>query len=249
MNREGENQKAQLIREVTERLAASGNVCDQRKGRDLEELLELSETIWRDRFSLEGFLSGARRMLLAVCTFTGVRSFIWEGKPGMAERFRFVIGMTPDYPLSLPAIKFQEPIPYSPHVVHPAFLPDDLAGLSGELQEYLRNGRGCMCYVHSQQWSPTTDSLAIACWEASRILAGRFHAEAGSLNQSARDFMLRGEAGDRMGPSLPYPRTPAEGRQREALFSWGQGDAAEAPDSDAMDWVDEGDREAERHAS
>jgi hypothetical protein len=239
MNTHDRSENGLGVGEVIRQLRESTNVCDQRKGHDLEEVVTLTRTAWADRLTVCGFLKGARRSLLAVCSLTGTKGLVWEGAPAVADRFRFVAGMNPDYPLSLPFFKFLTPaIPWNPHCVHPAFVPGDTAGLPAEMQAYLREGQGNLCYIQWHQWNAKNDSLAVAIWDMSRILSGRFHAEAASLNHAARDYMLRGECGVELGPPLPYPRFSAA-----AAAAAGEEEGGGEAGGKAVAWLGE---EAER---
>lgn len=227
------------VADIVRQLQGSANAWDQRKGVDLTEILALSQNEWRDRVALRAFARGPRRTLLAIVNLAGTKSLVWEGKPTQVDKFTFAMAIHNSYPQSMPFVKFMVPVPFNPHVVNLAFLPDDTAGIPAELQAYLRQGSGNMCFLRSEQWNPARDSLAVVIWQVSRILSGRIRAEAASLNQAARDFLLRGEPGFELGPPLPFP---CAGRSSAAVPPW------EAEGACDVEWLDGESEEADRDA-
>ena len=228
--------------EIAQRLLESENVCDRRKGLDLCGLIDASRGIWKGRFRIESFAGGPARSLAVICSIGNLRSLLWADEPRRHDRWRFVIGITHDYPLSRPEVSFLKPLPFNPHVVMASFTPQ-VDGLPPELQAYIRNGSmGSCCYLRSDHWRPTTDSLVTVVWLLSRLLAGQIHAEPFSLNKAARDHMLRmirsGEVAD-LGPPLPCPVPAATGRRAATGGN-------EAGDADIV-WTDVESEEVANH--
>lgn len=223
-------QKPATMEGVIGRLLASASHCDKRKGVDLGGLLELARGAWQGRFGVLGFAAATRGALAAVCALSGTRSLVRADELG--DAFRFALVIPPRYPLSMPHVQFLDPVPFSPHVVHPESLPDP-AGLPAELQGYIRQGVGYMCYLKADQWNAARGSLALAVWQVSRILSGRVHGESASLNRAARDYLLRMRAaGDQrivLGPPLSYPidlKRPAVAASPNGDIEWEDADAA-----------------------
>jgi len=194
--------------DVVQRLLASANVCDQRKGRDLAQLLDLSRGPWAGRFQVLGFRPGPDRSLGVVCLMRANGLLRSGAQPEPLDTWFFVLAVPHSYPLAAPVARFIRAIPYCGHVVHPRFLPD-LTRLPAELQEHLREGAGHVCWVRSGQWTAdASNSLAVAVWHVSRLITfAKSHGEAGSVNPSARDYALREAEAGRLplGPPLPYP--------------------------------------------
>lgn len=223
---------------VVGELGASPNLCDQRKARDIQALIQLSRGAWAGRFALLGALANADRMLILVTQLIA-RGLVWSGRPQGHEQWTLALGMRHNYPLSLPAASFVQVVPYNPHVAHSAFVPEE-RGLPPELQQYIRALRmgqdgGC-CFVRTAQWSPAVShDLALAVWQVSRLLTGaHFFGEQGALNRHATShYLALAEQGLLpLGPPLPPPRTPEAG----AITRLQAGIAAEGGDDD-IEWV------------
>lgn len=196
------------IQKIVQQLLASENVCDQRKGRDLQQLLQLSHGLWRSRFEILGVRTTSDRSLVILCRLQVV-GLIWSGdNPVKYNTFICAVGIPNNYPLSKPWIKFLGQIPWCCHVVHQDFVPDT-KGLPANLQEYLRQGAGNCCYTRTSQWTPSL-TLAVVIWQVSRLLTfSKVWGEAGSLNLAARDYALRsakeGKIQLPLGEPLTYP--------------------------------------------
>lgn len=237
MNNKNGKGEAQTVDQALGRLLESKSACDKRKAVDLEELLRLSQGQWKGRFAVLGMASGARGSLLVICGLKGTRGLVWTGEAREIDAFQLAVAIPSRYPLSMPQLQFIGKAPFSPHVVHPDFLPD-AAGLPPELRGYARQGVGYCCYLEAKQWNAARMSLATAVWQASRIVGGRIHAEKGSLNNSARDYMLRmrkSAQGLDLGPPLSYP-TPKPGARSRGGADRGGGAAG----SGDMEWVEAG---------
>jgi len=206
------------IQKIVKQLLASENVCDQRKGRDLQQLLQLSQGSWRSRFEVLGARTTTDRSLVILCRLQVV-GLIWSGdKPVSNNTFICALGIPNNYPLSKPWVKFLGQIPWCCHVVHRDFVPDS-KGLPANLQEYLRQGAGNCCYTRTSQWTPSV-TLAIVIWQVSRLLTfSKVWGEAGSLNLAARDYALRtakeGKIRLPLGEPLAYPhdKYPFDGEE------------------------------------
>jgi len=194
---------------VVERLIASSNVCDNRKGSDLNELLVLSRERWRNRCRVVQLGSTPEGGLAIVCQLQ-VAGLTWsDGQAVRRDAFRCTIGIANTYPMSMPDVRFLDPVPWCGHVVHRDSLPE-ASGLPPQLQDYLRQGHGRCCYLRSSQWTPAKGTLVIVLWQVSRLIAfGKGWAEAASLNPAARDHALRlARQPGRLplGKPLPCPR-------------------------------------------
>jgi hypothetical protein len=206
-------------------LTMSANVCDRRKVRDLRGLEAFCRGPWRDRFEIVKAGSMPDRSLGMVCALRA-NGLVWaNGAPQAHDIFAFVLGLPPNYPVAIPSVRFLDPVPWSPHVVHADFLPP-LNGLPAEFQEYVRQGHGHCCYLRTFQWTPdaATHTLATVAWQISRILTlSKSWAEVNSLNLVARDHALRlaREGAVPLGAPLPCPTAPP--------------DAAAADDEDGED--------------
>jgi len=224
--------ESKLISEdVIRQLLASDSVCDLRKGNDLARLHTLSQGPWAGRFAFLGFggnPDGSFTMLCRVHT-TGL---VWQGEALPHDVFTFAAVISRYYPLSLPRIKFADPVPYCPHVVHKEFLPP-MAHVPTEFQEYVRKGgHGNCCYLRASQWSSdsATHNLAVVAWQVSRVLTlGKAFGEAQSLNPAARDHARRLAEDHRLplGDSLPYPHDDEQqqptvlcGEKPEDVIEW-----------------------------
>ncbi len=245
MNRETARKHKTGIEKIIERLLASENVCDNRKGNDLNELLILSHKRWRDMFHILRVGSTPEGALAVVCRLQAT-GLIWSG--GQAVRhdsFHCVVGITNSYPLSMPSVQFLEPVPWCGHVVHKDFLPE-VSTLSAQWHEYLRQGHGRCCYLRSSQWSPATGTLAIVLWQVSRLVTlSKEWAESVSLNPAARDYALRLIREDGrlpLGESLPYPHDIVSEIAQSNFAAEG------LLEGDDIDWSDENE-EVARDAS
>lgn len=195
------------VQGIIDQLLRSENVCDERKGSDLKQLVQLMEGRWAGRFNILRTAGTLERSLLIVCRL-GVSGLIWAGnRPIPNDDFVCTAAIPNYYPLSQPDVRFIGKIPWCCHVVHKDFLPNTTE-LPADLHEYLRQGDGNCCYMRSSQWSPSA-TLALVFWQVSRLLTfGKSQGEAGSLNPAARDHMLRlTRQGDQLplGDPLPYP--------------------------------------------
>ncbi|MBN2564803.1 MAG: hypothetical protein JXB46_03750 [Candidatus Eisenbacteria bacterium] len=196
---------------VVARLKASPNVCDQRKGRDVEALMALAQGKWSSRFSLVRAFPGPQRSLTLLCELV-ISGLVWRNQPEPHSDWLIALGLPWNYPLAMPGAGFLRDVPYNPHVSHRAFALEP-RGLSAELHRYveeLRSGRdGGICFVRASQWTAdSTRDLALLIWQISRILSGNvLYGEAAALNHSARDHYLRLKQEGKLplGPSLPFP--------------------------------------------
>lgn len=240
------------IDSLAARLMASPNVCDQRKGRDLARLQQLSTGVWRGSFTLQAAAPLGEHRVIALAGRLGVQSLAWNGQePYPHDRWTVLIGLEHHYPLAMPQVRFVgEPIPYNPHVMHRDHVPDE-ATIPAELRHFLvqlREGYdgGC-CYMASAQWetSPEFD-LAMVLWQVSRILTGvRIHGEQAALNNHARDSYLRLADQGRLplGPALPVPSAatvaPAEQQadpvEEDGIMEWQAHDGEESED---IEWIE-----------
>jgi len=236
---------AKRLAETPERLSRviatyldSARASDQRKGRDLDRLRQLGRAAWRERFQLLDIRSQPDRTVVVLC---GLRAegLVWDGtRPQRRGAFAFGLLVPPTYPLSPPGVQFIPPaIPFHPHVIHPDHLPV-VEDLPDDLQPYGRDGRaGLCCYARPGQWSADLSfTLALVVWHVSRLLTGKVFPESISLNNVARDEMLRLSAAGELpfGDPLPYPH---------------EGDAADAQppaqspidgaDDEDIEWIEE----------
>ena len=177
----------------------------------------LGRVLWANRFEILGFGGRPDGALSMLCRLRAT-GLIWQGEPGPHDTFTFTVDIPRYYPLSPPGIRFVEPVPFCPHVVHEQFLPA-MEHVPPEFQAYLRaGGHGNCCYLRSSQWSsdPATHDLAIVVWQLSRVVTlGKAVGEVQSLNPRARDHALRLAQADRLplGKSLPYPSDHGEETQ------------------------------------
>jgi hypothetical protein len=193
---------------IIDALGASANACDQRKSVDLGELLALGDGVWRGRFALTGFQQGPERSLVALCQLR-TPGLVWSGNRAVEhDDFHFALCIPHRYPLAMPIVRFLPPIPYSPHVVLAAHLPE-MTGLPASLQEYIRAGEGNCCFMLSSQWDARRSTLAMVVFQISRVVSfTKIHGEVSSLNHVARDTALRLQREGRLplGMCLPYPQ-------------------------------------------
>ncbi len=229
------------LRRAVDRLLESTNPSDLRKGRDLRQLSELSEGLWNGRFAPAALigLSDERLGLLAMLKVAGL---IWSDGPQAHDAWTLLITLPRHYPLASATVQFVGHVPYNPHVVHRAFVPDR-AGLPAELHSYVaavRSGQdgGC-CFVRHTQWAAdVTCDLSLLVWQVSRLLCGaRIHGERSSLNDQARDhyLQLRDKGQVPLGPALPFPH----GSSQELCA--GFEDSQQMPDCDeAVEWLTAG---------
>ena len=238
------------IDHVVRNLVASPNVCDRRKARDVQALVQLSTGPWAGRFALAGAVAQPDGTLHIIARLT-VRGLIWNGEPQGHEPkyprespkissntlWLLALAMRPNYPLTMPAARFLNIVPYNPHVAHRAFVPEE-HGLPADLQQFihaLRMGQdgGC-CFARATEWSPAiTHDLALATWQVSRVLTGaHIFGESGALNRDACDHYLSlGEQGLLpLGPALSIPHTDEAGAVAELQAR------ADAEDPD-VEWV------------
>ncbi len=225
---------------VVKELAASANLCDLRKARDIQALVELARGAWAGRFALLGALADPDRTLVLV-TQLQAKGLVWSNKPQSHDQWTLAVGMRHNYPLSVPVASFVNVVPYNPHVAHGAFVPEE-RGLPADLQQYIRALRmghdgGC-CFVRTSQWSSAaTHDLALAIWQVSRILTGaHFFGERGALNRHAcTHYLTLAEQGLLpLGPALPPPRAPEAG----AIVRMEASAAAEGGDDDEdVEWI------------
>jgi len=221
---------------IIERLTASENVCDNRRGADLQELLTLSRGPWRERFEILRFASMEEGALAVVCRLSVTGLVCRDGQPVRHGAFVCALGIPNSYPLAPPTVQFLGTIPWCGHVVHKDFLPE-VSQLPPFLQEYLRQGHGRCCYVRSSQWRADVGTLAIALWQVSRLVSfDKTRGEVASLNPMARDYARRlAEDGGSvpLGPPLPYPRV-------DDLEQVGATAVAETPrtvEGDDVEWL------------
>ena len=202
------------VESVIQRLVASPNVCDQRKGRDIGMLQELGQRAWAGRLAPMGIHPGPGGRSFFVVGRLRTAGLAWRnGEPQQNSIWTMALEVQASYPLVMPGCVFVgQENPYNPHVTHRSFIPD-AAGLPPVLQQYLRTLReggrdGVCCYARSTEWkSDASHHLALIVWQCSRILCGaRLWGERGSLNNDARDYYLRlGREGKLpLGPALPY---------------------------------------------
>ena len=115
-----------------------------------------------------------------------------------------------------PDVRFLDPIPFTPHVIHPS-CPINEAELSQELLGYLerirRQEAGWCCYVRANAWLPTVEyDLALCLYLVSGILSGaRVWGERGSLNPLALQWFQRERMQLPLGDPLPFPHSDATG--------------------------------------
>ena len=196
-----------LTVEIVERLTASDNLDDQRKGSDIAEVLRLSQDIWKGRLDILDFAAGENRSL--VVDFRMITpGLIWDGgHPIPHDLFHLKVALQHNYPAFQPSFRFEGKVPWSMHVVHKQFIPD-VEDLAPEIQAYLRQGHGNCCALRSWSRDVNTHSLAICLQQVSGIVSmDIYRGEAYSLNRQARDHTLRLAAEHRLplGPPLPYP--------------------------------------------
>jgi len=228
------------IDDVVPRLINSANVNDQRKGHDLQQLQWLSANAWARMFSLTGAMPGPRRMLHVFARLR-VAGLLWEGEPRLHDDWRFALGIPHSYPLAEPLVTFVDgPTPFNGHVLHGDFLPNR-EGMAPELQHFLNVGaNGICCYALAGDWSTALDhNLALVVRQVSRILTGLQHGERYSLNEHARDYLLRMAEEGRLplGPALPIPGnvdrvaqdTTRDDAREEAVEWLGMRDSAGRP--------------------
>ena len=153
-------------------LTGGANVIDRRKGRDLQNLLELQKGPWRDRCVVTDIVAAPRRQLLLTVQLN-VNGLAYCDEPYPHGDWKLAVVVGQHYPLEMPNIRFLEPTPYNPHVLDTRFLPDE-ASLPPELRPYvedLRAGTGGCCFLESAQWTAAlSHDLAFVIWQASRIL-------------------------------------------------------------------------------
>lgn len=212
------------IHQAAQRLIESENVCDQRKGRDLHRLSQLSTSgPWSEWFAADCVVPLGRQRTLTLLGRLRTASLVWARRPQPHDDWTLMIAMPPYYPLAMPQLRFVGQVPYNPHVLHRDHLPSE-GDVPSELRRFvaqLREGYdgGC-CFLDTTQWKATPQfDLALVVWQTSLILTGaRIHGERGALNNHARDHYLRlAEQGALpLGPALPAPVLPAFDSEGEA---------------------------------
>ena len=222
--------------DIVQRLVASKNVCDQRKGADLQELVALSRGPWGSRVEVLEFGSLPEGGLAVVCRLS-VPGLIWsEGQPIRHGDFVCVLGIPNSYPLAPPTVQFLGAIPWCGHVVHKDSMPD-VSQLPAFLQEYRRQGHGRCCYIRSSEWRADIGNLAIVLWQVSRLVSlAKDWGEIASLNPSARDYRQRlAEQTGRLplGHPLPYPWEESVGQIGAAALA---ASPQTSPDED-VEWT------------
>jgi len=202
---------------AADKLCESDNPIDQRKGRDLRRVLELSQGVWKGLVTPLEVLPGAEGAIALLANIKCAGLYYNGYEPIAHDLWTCAAILGSRYPLSMPLLQFVGRIPYAAHVINADFppprnereLPEELARYLRAIREGQQNGATCFCTHES--WDPCSleFDIARALYQASRILSGRaFHAEAGALNRSARDwFLMLAEKPDGLplGPCLPFP--------------------------------------------
>jgi len=174
---------------LSNKLLASPRPCDQRQGRDIRRLLDLSGTLWAGRVE-PLCASPVEGRKYAVLMHLNTPGLVWQEQPVIHDRWTLVLVLTSNYPMAIAQARFAQVIPYCPHVCQRRFAPTE-AECPPELREFitaLRQGaEGYCCYARQEQWSPdAAHDLALVVWQISRLLCGAaFHGELGTLNRHA----------------------------------------------------------------
>lgn len=202
---------------IVSRMAEEKDVKTRRLARDIQQLIDLSAGLWRDRFYLRGLGQAPDRSWQVQAEIVVPTLLNNNGKTAepacecVVGPHRLVLGIPRFFPLAMPSVFLLPPIPWNAHVMHPDGLPGQVESLPAELQRYVRMGSGHVCYMNDSEWSgvePDFCNLANVVWVISRILTLELvHPEEAALNPRARDVFIRMKEDGRvpLGAALPCP--------------------------------------------